>query len=123
MDGFDGYYIGKACEWWDYRNPAEFYYNLTEEMIDNCCTERRTQINQAGQPVEYPGHIRNILPRCTPTNNNRKRKTPNRLVDTEFLAQSRCKVCRGKTTYVCNSCGNYLCYEKSIHFCLNKRCE
>ena len=42
MDDYDNYYIGRACYWWDDRNPEEFYYNLTEEMIDNWWTERST---------------------------------------------------------------------------------
>ena len=25
MNDFDTYYLGKACEWWNDRNPAEFY--------------------------------------------------------------------------------------------------
>ena len=29
MDDVDTYYIGKACEWWDNRNPEYFYYNTT----------------------------------------------------------------------------------------------
>ena len=29
MDDVDTYYLGKACDWWDDRNPTEFYYNLT----------------------------------------------------------------------------------------------
>ena len=40
------YYLGKTCKWWDERNPAEFYYNLAEEMIDNRWTERMTHINK-----------------------------------------------------------------------------
>ena len=28
MDDVDTYYIGKACEWWDDSNPAEFYCNI-----------------------------------------------------------------------------------------------
>ena len=62
MNDVDTYYLGKACKWWDYRNPAEFYYNLAEEIIDNWWTERTTRRNQAGQPIEYPGYIRNIVP-------------------------------------------------------------
>ena len=42
MDDVDTYHIGKACDWWDYRNPAEFYSKLIEEIIDNRWTERRT---------------------------------------------------------------------------------
>ena len=45
MDDVDTYYLGKACDWWDYRNPEEFYYNITEEIIENQWTERRTQRN------------------------------------------------------------------------------
>ena len=36
------YYLGKACKWWDYKNPAELYYNIADKMIDNRWTERRT---------------------------------------------------------------------------------
>ena len=32
MKDVDTYCIGKACKWWDYINPEEFYYNLAEEM-------------------------------------------------------------------------------------------
>ena len=71
-------------------NPAKFYYNLTEEMIDNRWTEGRTRTNQAGQPIEYPGYIF-VLPHCTSTNKNRKIKTRNGLVDNKYLSQSRCK--------------------------------
>ena len=39
------YFLVKACEWWYDRNPADYYYNLTEEMIDNRWTERRKQRN------------------------------------------------------------------------------
>ena len=67
MDDVDIYYLGKACDWSDVRNPVEFYYNITEEMIDNRWTKRRTRRNQVGQPIEYTGYIRNIVPRCTPT--------------------------------------------------------
>ena len=28
MNGVDNYYLGKACEWWDDRNPAELSYNI-----------------------------------------------------------------------------------------------
>ena len=28
MNGVDTYYLGKDCNWWDDRNPAEFYYNI-----------------------------------------------------------------------------------------------
>ena len=38
MNYVDTYYLGKDCKWRDDRNPAEFYYNLAEEMIDNRCT-------------------------------------------------------------------------------------
>ena len=41
MDGVDTYYLGKACDWWDDRNPAKLYYNLTEDIIDNRLTEIR----------------------------------------------------------------------------------
>ena len=58
MDDVDTYYIGKACKWWDDSNPAELYYNLAEEMIDNRWNKRRTRRNQTGQPIEYPGYIR-----------------------------------------------------------------
>ena len=92
-------------------------------MIDNQWTERRTRRNQAGQPIEYPGYIRNIVPRCTPTKKNSKRKTQYGLKDTKFPAQSRCKVCREKTIYVCSSFGNYLCCDKSGRFCLDTHCE
>ena len=51
MNDFDTYYLGKAGKCWDDRNPAEFYCNLAEEMVDNRWTERRTQRNQAGQPI------------------------------------------------------------------------
>ena len=29
MNDADDYYLGKACECWDDRNPAEFYYNIS----------------------------------------------------------------------------------------------
>ena len=117
------YYIGKACEWWCDRNPEEFYYNLSEEMIDNRCTERRTRGIQAGIPTEYPGFIRNIVPPFTPTKKKRKRKTPDGLKDTKLLAQSKCNVCRAKTTYVCRNCGYYLCHDKYGRFYLDTHCE
>ena len=62
MNDFDTCYLGKACKWWDDSNPAEFYCNLAEEMVDNRWIEIRTWRNQAGQPIEYPGYIRNIVP-------------------------------------------------------------
>ena len=74
MNDFDTYYLDKACKWWDDRNPAYLYYNLSEEMIDNRWIERRTQRNQAGQPIEYPGYVRNIVPHCNLTNKKRKRQ-------------------------------------------------
>ena len=83
----DTYYLGKSCEWWYDRNPAEFYYNLTEDMIDNMWTEIRTRRNQVGQPRDYLGYIINSVPHCNPTEKKRKRKTPNGLVDTKFLKQ------------------------------------
>ena len=58
VNDVDTYYLGKACKWWYYRDPTEFYYNLAEGMIENRWTERRTQRNQAGQYIEYPGYIR-----------------------------------------------------------------
>ena len=85
MDDVDIYYIGKACDWWDYRNAEYFYYNLTEEMIHNRWTGKSTQRNKARQSIEYPGYVRNIFPRFNPTKKNSKRKTPNGLVDTKFL--------------------------------------
>ena len=88
-------------------------------MVDNRWTERRTQINQEVQPIEYPGHIRNIVPHCNPTKKNRKRNTPDGLKDTKFLAQSICKVCWAKTTYVCRNCIDYLCNDKYGRFCLD----
>ena len=75
MDHVDIYYLGKACEWWDDSNPAEFYYNLAEEMIENHWNERRTRRNQAGQPISCPGYIRNIVPHFTPTKKKRKKDT------------------------------------------------
>ena len=30
MNDVDTYYIGKACKWWDDRNPVDFYYNVEE---------------------------------------------------------------------------------------------
>ena len=122
MDDFDTDYLGKDCEWWDDRKPEIFYYNLTEEIIENWWNERRTQRNQAGPPIEYPGYIK-IVPHCTPTKKKRKITTPNGLVDTKFLAHSICKVCREKTPYVCSSCVDYLCREKSGHFCLDTHRE
>ena len=38
MNDVDTYYLGKACEWWDDSNNEEFYYNISEEMIDNWWT-------------------------------------------------------------------------------------
>ena len=71
----DTYYLGKDCKCWDEKKPAEFYYNLAKEIIDNRWTERRTQINQAGQPMEHPGYIRNVVPHCTPTKKEEKKDT------------------------------------------------
>ena len=92
-------------------------------MVENRWTERRTWRDQEGQPIEYPGYIRNIVPRCNPTKENRKRKTPDGLKDTKLLVQSRCKVCWEKTIYVCSNCGDYLCHDKSGRFCLDIQCE
>ena len=74
MDDTDIYYLCKACDWWDESNTAEFYYNLTEEMIDNRWTEIITRREQAGQPIGYPGYIRKNVPHFTPTNKNRKER-------------------------------------------------
>ena len=52
-------------------------------MVDNRWTERRTWRDQEGQPIEYLGYIRNIVPHCNPTKKNRKRKTPDGLKDTK----------------------------------------
>ena len=123
MNDVDTYYLGKACKWWDDRNPTEFYYNLAEEMIDNQWTERITRRNQAVQPIEYPGYVRNIVPHFTPTKKKRKRKTPYGLKDTKFLAQSICKVCREITIHACSNCGDYLCHDKYGCFCLDTHCE
>ena len=106
MDDIDNYYLGAACEWWDDRNPADFYQNITAEIIDNRCTERRTGRNQTGKPIKYCGYIRNIVPHYTTTKKNRKINTPNGLVDTRFPAQSRCKVFGSKATYVCSNFGD-----------------
>ena len=89
------YYFGKACKWWDDRNPAEFQYNLTDNMIENWWTERSTRINKTEQPIQYPGYIKYIVPNCNPTKKKRKIKTPDHLKDIKLLAQSRCKVYRG----------------------------
>ena len=51
MNDVDTEYIGKSCEWWDYRKHEEFYYNIVEEMIGNRWIERRTQRNQVEQPI------------------------------------------------------------------------
>ena len=51
MNDVDNYYLGKACEWWDDRNPAYFYYNISEEIIGIQWTERRTRRNHSGQPI------------------------------------------------------------------------
>ena len=122
MDDVDAYYLGKACEWWDNRNPAEFYYNYTED-IENLWTERSKGRNQSGQPIEYTGYIRNIVTCCNPTEKKGKINTPNGLLDTKYLAKSRCKVCRSETTYVCSICGEYLYNEKYGRFCLDTHCE
>ena len=92
-------------------------------MIDNWWNEIRTRRNHAGQPIKHPGYIRNIVSNCTTINKKRKTKTPNGLVDTKFLAQSRWKVCRAKTTYICSSCDNYCCHEKSSCLCLDTQSE
>ena len=42
-------------------------------MIDNRWTEIRTQRNQTGQHIDYPGYIRNIFPRFTINKKNSKR--------------------------------------------------
>ena len=94
MNDVDTYYLGKACKWWDDRNPAEFYYILLDDMVDNRWAEISTRRNQSGQPIEYTGYIRNIFSHCTSTNKNRKRKTQDGFKNTKFLAQSRRKVCR-----------------------------
>ena len=94
-------------------NPAEFHYNLAEEMIENRWTERSTQGKQEGQPVQYPGYIRNIPPHRNSTNKKSKIKTQYGLKDTKSLSQSRCKLCMAKTTYFCSSCGIYFCHDKS----------
>ena len=117
------YYLGKTCKWWDDMNPAEFYCNLAQEMIDNRWTEIRTRINQAGEPIEYTGCTRNIVTNCIPTKKKSKRKTQDSLKDTKFLAQYRCKVCGAKNTNVCSSCGDYLCHDKLSRFCLDAHCE
>ena len=122
MDDTDIYYLCKACDWWDESNTAEFYYNLTEEMIDKRWTEIRKRRNQAGQPIEYLGYIK-IAPHCTPNNKRRKRKTPDGLKDTKLLAQPKCNVCRAKTTYVCRNCGYYLCHDKYGRFYLDTHYE
>ena len=123
INDVDTYYLGKSCEWGYSRNPAEFYCNIAKEMIDNRWTERRTRRNQAGQPIEYTGYIINIFHCCTPTKNKREIKTPNGLKGTKLLAQSRCKVCRGKPTYVCSNCGDCVCHDKSGRLCLYTHCE
>ena len=51
MNDVDTYYLGKACKWWDERKTEEFYYNPSEEIIDNWWTEIRTRRNQAGKPI------------------------------------------------------------------------
>ena len=85
IDDVDTYYLGKACKWWYYSNPAEFYYNIAEEMIDNRWTERSTQRNQAGKPIEYPGYIGKIVTHCTPTKKKRKIKIQGGLKDIKLL--------------------------------------
>ena len=92
-------------------------------MIKNRWTEIGTRRNQAVKPIEYPGYIKNIVPRFTPTKKNRKRNTPDGLKDTKFMAQYICKVCREKTTYVCSNCGDYLCHDKYGFLCLDTHCE
>ena len=106
MNDVDTYCTGNACNWWDERNPAEFYYNPAEEIIENRWTERRTRRKQAGKTIYYPGYIRNVFPHCNPTKKKRKIKTPDSFKDTKFLAQSRYKVYRTKTTYFCSNCGD-----------------
>ena len=123
MNDVDTYYLGKACKWWYNRNPEYFYYDIAEDMIDNRWTERRTQRNRSGKPKEHPGYIINIVPNCTPAKKRSKRKIQYFLKDNKFLAQSRCKVCRAKTTYVCSSCGDYLFHDKSGRFCLDSHHE
>ena len=92
-------------------------------MIENWWTKRRTQRNHTGQPIEYPGYIRNIVPHCTPTKKKIKRKTQDGLKYTNLLAQSKYKVCRAKNTYVCSSCGDYVCHDKSGRLYLDTHCE
>ena len=92
-------------------------------MINNRWTERRTQRNQAGKTIEYPGYIRNIVLQFNQNKNKRKIKTRNGLKDTKFLAQYRCKVCRRKATNVCSSCGDYVCYDKSDRFGIDTHYE
>ena len=123
MNDVDNYYIGKACNWWDDRNPAYFYYNIAEEMIDNRWTEGRALRNQAGQPIEHCCHIRRIIIHYTPTKKHRKINTPYGLKDIKFLAQSICKVCRKKPIYVCRNYGDYICNDKSGRFYLDTHCK
>ena len=89
MNDVDTYYLGKACKWWYERNPAYFYYNLAGGIIENRWNEIRTRRNKAGQPIEYPGYIRNIVPHCTPTKRKRKIMTLDGLKDTKLLEQYR----------------------------------
>ena len=105
-NGVDICYFGKVCEWWDDKNLAKFHCNLTEHIIDNQKTGKRPQRNKSGKPIEYHVYIRNIDTRFTPTKKKMEIYTPNCLVDTKFLEQSKLKVCRAKTTYVCSSCGD-----------------
>ena len=92
-------------------------------MIHKRWTEIITRRNQAGQPIEYPGYIINIVPHCNPAKKNRKGKTPDGFKDTKFLAWSRCKVCRGETAYVCSHCVDYLCHDKFGRLCLDTKYE
>ena len=55
-------------------------------MNDNRCTERKTQRNQAGNPIKYNSHIRKIVTHFTPAKKKRKRKTQDGLKYTKFLA-------------------------------------
>ena len=75
MDDADTYYLGEAYECWYGSNPAQFYYNLTEDIIDNRQTEIRTRINQIGPLIEYPGYIRKCVTHFTPNKKEEKKDT------------------------------------------------
>ena len=121
INDVDTYLFGKLMGWWPDDSPAKFYKDLAHEMIDNnicgMTTRQSLRRQQRAAPVAATAAAttanRNQRPILVPTPNRKRKKVGDAFVYMgKSLQHDRCKKkeCKGKTIWVCNTCGEAFCH-------------